>query len=110
LNWPWLVDAIFHPPVLHVEGFGQLLAHFCIENALGSVVVGVERRSDRWLAMTEFFEHGSHGASVFASDVDSASFGFGTGRNNLFDSLAEDVDGTIDTVTVEPTEVIMDSR
>jgi hypothetical protein len=60
--------------------------------------------------MTEFFEHGSHGAGVFASDLDSASFGLGSGRNNVFDSLAEDVDGTIDTVTLEPTEVIVDSR
>ncbi len=73
-----------------------------LTRSLGGVVVGVERQAGCWLAMTKFFQHGLHGACMSA-DVDSASFGFGTGRNNVFDSLAEDVDGTIDTVTVEPT-------
>jgi hypothetical protein len=47
---------------------------------------------------------------MHGADVDSPSFSFNSGRNKVFDSLAEDVDGTIDTVTVEPTEVIVDSR
>jgi hypothetical protein len=60
--------------------------------------------------MTKFFEHGSHGACMFSADVDSASFGFGSRGNNVLDSLGEDVNGAIDSVTVKPTEVIVDSR
>jgi hypothetical protein len=40
-----LVDAILHPPVAHVEGFGELLSHFGIEDAVCGSIVGFEGRS-----------------------------------------------------------------
>jgi hypothetical protein len=38
-----LLDSVFHPPVAHVERLGKFLAHFGIEDALSSAVVGFER-------------------------------------------------------------------
>ena len=35
-----LFYVVLHPPVAHVKRFGELLVHFGIEDALGSVVVG----------------------------------------------------------------------
>ena len=73
----FLVDSVFHPPVAHVEGFGYFLAHFGVEDAVGSFVIGFERGAGCWLFVAEFFEHGKDGAGVFAAEVDTACFGFG---------------------------------
>jgi hypothetical protein len=81
----------------------------CVEDALGSVVIGVKGGSHLRLAITKFFEHGLHGACMFSTDVDTASFGFCGGGYHVLDCLAEDVDGAIDLVTVKPTKVIVDS-
>ena len=104
-----LVDSVFHPPVTHVERFGKLLAHFGIEDTLSSVVISVEGSAGARLPMAEFFECGTDGASVFATDVDPASFSFSCGGDDIFNCLAEDVNGAIDAVAVVPTEVIVDS-
>ncbi len=40
-----LVDSVFHPPASHVERLGELLSHFGIEDAMGSLVVGFDGRS-----------------------------------------------------------------
>ena len=37
-----LLNAIFHPPISHVEGLREFLAHFRVEDALGSAVVCFE--------------------------------------------------------------------
>ena len=102
-----LVNAVFHPPISHVERFGELLAHFGVENALGGIVVGFEGCSGLGLGMAEFFEGGAHGTSVFAAHVDAASFCFGGGRDDVLDRFAEDVDCSISAVAVVPAEVVM---
>jgi hypothetical protein len=56
-----LFDAIFHPPVSHVERLGELLAHFGIEDSLSRVVVGLKRGACGRLAMAEFLESSAHG-------------------------------------------------
>ena len=40
-----LLDSVFHPPVSHVERFGELLAHLGIKDAVGGSVVGFDWRS-----------------------------------------------------------------
>ena len=78
-----LFDAVFHPPVAHVESFGEFLAHFGIEDAMRGFVVGFDRRAGRRLGMSEFCEGDSNGAGVFASSVDAASFGLGGRGDNI---------------------------
>jgi hypothetical protein len=101
-----LSDSIFHPPIAHIERFRKLLAHFGIEDALGSVVVGVERCCRLWV--TEFFEGSANRDGVFAANEDTTGFGFGSRSDDVFDRLTEDVESAIYTVAVLPTEVIVD--
>ncbi len=44
-----LFDAVLHPPVAHVERFGELLAHFGIKDALGSAVVSFREGIRCWV-------------------------------------------------------------
>jgi hypothetical protein len=83
------------------------LAHFGVEDAVGSAIVGSERGSSARLWVAKFFEGGQDWASMFAANAHSSGFGFGGRGDDIFDSLAEDVDGTVDAVAVVPTEVAM---
>jgi hypothetical protein len=51
---------------------------------LGGVVIGIERRTGGGLWVAEFFEGGAHAASVFATDVDLAGFGFSGRGHDVF--------------------------
>ena len=51
---------------------------------MGGVVIGIERRTGGGLWVAEFFESGAHGASVFATDVDPANFGFSGRGHGVF--------------------------
>jgi hypothetical protein len=90
-----LLDYVFHSPVAHVERLGKLLAHFGIEDAVGSAVAGFERGSGGWLFMAEFFEGGTYGAGMFPAHVDGAGFSSSCWWNDIHDGLAEDVNGAI---------------
>ena len=50
---------------------------------------------------------GTDGTGVLASHVYAACFGFGGGRYDVFDGLAEHVDGAVGTVAVLPSKVVM---
>jgi hypothetical protein len=69
-----LVDAIFHPPLAHVKGFGVFLAHFGVEHALGVVVVGFKGGAGCGLLVAKFIEVRKNWAGMFATRVDAASF------------------------------------
>ena len=63
-----LVYAVLHPPIAHVERFGKLLAHFGIEDALSSFVVGFKGGSSRRLGVAELLEVGTDGAGMFVAN------------------------------------------
>jgi hypothetical protein len=71
-----LVDSVFHPPVSHVERFGELLTHFGIEDSVGGAIVGFDGRSCVGLWVSELFEHGQDGAGMSAALVHSSCFSF----------------------------------
>jgi hypothetical protein len=102
-----LVDAIFHPPIAHVKGFGVFLAHFGVEHTLGVVVVGFKGGAGGWLLVAEFVEVHKDGAGMFSACVDAAGFSLGCRGDDIFECFAQDVKGSIDAVTVEPAEVIV---
>ena len=74
---------------------------------MSGAVVGTERRACGRLRVAEFFKGGKNGAGVLAANINSTGFGFGSGRDDIFDGLAEYVEGAIDTVIVGPTEVVV---
>ena len=80
----FLSDAVFHPPIEHVESLGKLLAHLGVQDALGCAVFCLERGSGKWLRVSEFFEGGANGTSVFAADVNGAGLGFCGRTDNVF--------------------------
>ena len=59
------------------------------------------------MRVAKFFEHGEDGAGVASAHVDATSFGFGGRGDDVFDSLAEDIEGAIDSVASFPAEVIV---
>ena len=54
------------------------------------------------MRVTEFFEGSENGASVLAANINSSGLRFGRGGDDIFDGLAEYVEGAIDTVVVGP--------
>ena len=54
-----LLDAIFQPPIAHVECFGKFLSHCFCEDSIGRFVVGVEGGAIFGLLVSEFVEGGN---------------------------------------------------
>lgn len=88
-----LSNSAFDPVEAHVDGFGSFLFDGVVGNAEGSAVVG--DNDSWWLWMAKFFQADAFGARVFGIEECSSELSFGCGRDNVFEDLAGDMNGTV---------------
>ena len=91
-----LFDSVFYSPVLHVEGFWEILAEVRGEDAFHGGVVGRYAGSAGWLWVVEFGQCGDDGDCLLAADEDAACFCFGCGGDDVLQGFENDLDGYID--------------
>ena len=90
-----MAQAILEPVVAHVESFGSFQAHGSMKDAVGSGVVGLERRAERWLWVTHLFEGSANGNCLLGVEKQATDFRFGGRSGHGTERLAEDVDGAV---------------
>ncbi len=83
-----LFDAVAHPPVSHVKGFGQFLAQVCGEDAFGGGIVSGYADALGWLGVAEFIEGCDDLDGVLAVHEYAASFCFRGGGDDVLECLA----------------------
>ena len=74
---------------------------------MGRAIVGFQGRASCRLFVSEFFEHSKDRAGMAAALVDASCFSFRGRGDDIFDGLADDVDGAIDSVRSVPPKVVV---
>jgi hypothetical protein len=90
-----LADAALEPMVPHVEGFRTFETDCCMENTVGSGIVGFEGGPSSGLRMAHFFKGSANGNGVLGIEKEGPDFSFGGGCSNGAQSFTQNVDGSV---------------
>ena len=91
----FLLYSISNPIKPHIECFGQVLFHGGVEDAGSCRVIIEDRSAVGRLGVTELGEGYSHWACLLGGEENTSGFCFRRGTHNIFQGVAEDVEGGI---------------
>jgi hypothetical protein len=83
-----LAYAALEPMIPHTKGFGAFKTDFCMENTIGSGIVGFEWSPSVGLRMTHFRQGSPNGDGILSIQEEGADFSFGSGGSNGAQSFA----------------------
>ena len=89
-----LANSVLKPVPAHVHGFGPLLFHGPVCEAIGSGVIDLD--GGGCLGVSQLSKGCSDGDYVLTVQIASSNLGLGSGANNNVDDLTQSVDGAVE--------------